>query len=552
MVALWTGLGAASQQPPAEPPPAVALRVTTRLVLVDVVVTDKQGRPVTGLTRDDFALLESGKAQRISVFAFEAPETRATESQPPPPLPENVYTNRPAYRRTAGPPTILLLDLLNTAQRDQIFAREKMLDYLRTQLKPDQQYAIFALSTDLVLLQDFTSDPRLLQAALESFRTKKSTEISRGEPHQVPPEFPVPARVLERIERINTANLVESIDSRVRTTLAALRAIARAVDGIPGRKNLVWVSAAFPFTFTPANPNDSDLFRAYGPEIRRTTAQLADAQVAIYPVDARGLVGVPHDAAFDPRVTNPRQRAGLTIDEEELTNRVPFVVDSHQAMEQLAVDTGGRAFLNRNDIAEAVALSQADGSTYYTLGYYPESSAWDGRWHKLEVKLTKKGLQVRHRRGFYATDSLRAWQDEPEKDELLRAALTDPLPPSAVTFLASVPPATTASAAEVEIAFSIDVRTVAFETLEDGSRQASLDILAVAYSAGADPVAASRTLGVRLPAEAYREAELRGLVFRLPLQLESGDYELRLLVRDNRTGLTGRLDLPYTVRPATP
>lgn len=552
-LALWTGLSAAGQQPRAHLP-SVALRVTTRLVLVDVVVTDKQGRPITDLTADDFTLLEGGKRQPISVFAFESPATRAA-AQPPLPLPENVYTNRPEHRRAPGPPTILLLDLLNTAQRDQVFAREKMLEYLQTQLKPDQQYAILALGNELLLLQDFTSDPRLLLTALENYRTQKSVQISRGEPQQIPPEIAAftPPKVLQQLAELNAQQLAEATDERVRLTLAALRAIARTVQGYPGRKNLVWVSAAFPFTLVPVGlAAQSGESRAYATEMRRTANVLADAQVAIYPVDARGLVGVAHEAMFSDDLTNPVMDPRRPINEEELTRRIPVVADTHQTMEQIAGDTGGRVFKNRSDIETAIDQVLSDGSTYYTLGYYPENEEWDGKFRRLEVRLARKGLQARHRRGYYATDPMQAWQDEPDKDALLRAALTDPLPPTAVTFLASVPPAASPGPAEVEITFTVDARTVAFEMLDDGSRQASLDLLAVAYSAAADPVAASRTFGLRLPPEAYAEAAQRGLLFRLPLSLPPGDYELRLLVRDNRTGLTGRVDLPYSVPQAAP
>ena len=551
ILALWSGLGAASQQPP----PAVALRVTTRLVLVDVVVTDKEGRPVADLTRDDFTLLESGKRQAISVFAFKSPATRNAEAQPPPPLPENVYTNRPEYRRAPGPPTILLLDLLNTAQRDQVFAREKMLEYLSTQLKPNQQYAILALGSELLLLQDFTSDPRSLIAALENYRTQKSAQIARYEPNQIPPEIAAWVRpeVLKQMAELNAQQLAEATDDRVRLTLAALRGIARAVNGLPGRKNLVWVSAAFPFTLTPAGlASESGANRVYATEMRRTANVLADAQIAIYPVDARGLVGADQLEVTEEDLTTPYGRRGFQVNEDVLTRSPAMVSGAHQTMEQLAQDTGGRAFKNRSDIETAIDQVLADGSTYYTLGYYPENEDWDGKFRRLEVKLARKGLQVRHRRGFYATDPMRAWQDEPDKDALLQAALTDPLPPTAVTFLASVPPAVPAGPAEVEIAFSIDVRTVAFETLPDGSRHASLDLLAVAYSPAADPVTASRTFGIQLPPEAYRAAAERGLLFRLPLPLPPGEYEFRLLVRDNRTGLTGRLDLPYSVPQAAP
>ncbi|MGH9788915.1 MAG: VWA domain-containing protein, partial [Candidatus Acidiferrales bacterium] len=129
--------------------PAAVLRVTTRLVLVDVVVTDKDGRPVTGLTRDDFTLFEDGEPQTISTFVFESPAGRAGDPYAPPPLPENVYTNRPQYRMPHGPVTLLLLDSLNTPWHDLPYMRQEMLKYIRTQVKPDQRVAILVLTHNL-------------------------------------------------------------------------------------------------------------------------------------------------------------------------------------------------------------------------------------------------------------------------------------------------------------------------------------------------------------------------------------------------------------------
>ncbi|MGH9788205.1 MAG: VWA domain-containing protein [Candidatus Acidiferrales bacterium] len=301
---MFSGVAPAQQPAPAGPParppagrsdiPAAVLRITTRLVLVDVVVTDKDNRPVTGLTRDDFVLLEDGAPQTISTFSFESPASRAAGRPAPPPLPENVYTNRPEYRMPPGPLTILLLDALNTPATDQSFARQKMLEYLETQLLPNQRTAILGLTTSILILQDFTTDPALLKAAVRKHLPQTSAALAREEGGVEIPEFiasALPEEALQNIERFETESSAVALDSRVKTTLAALRIIARAVAGYPGRKNLIWVSAAFPFTFIPEDSENYDLLRFYADDIRRTAGSLTDAQVAVYPVDARGLVG---------------------------------------------------------------------------------------------------------------------------------------------------------------------------------------------------------------------------------------------------------------------
>ena len=121
---LLAGLAMSGQQPPRSANvPATVLRVTTRLVLVDVVVTDKSGNPVTDLTRDDFTLLENSKPQRIATFSLENPGGSVQQVAAPPPLPPNVFTNKPEYRLPPGPLTVLLLDALNTPMQDQAYAQ---------------------------------------------------------------------------------------------------------------------------------------------------------------------------------------------------------------------------------------------------------------------------------------------------------------------------------------------------------------------------------------------------------------------------------------------
>jgi len=556
--------------------PAAVLRVTTRLVLVDVVVTDKDNRPVTGLTRDDFTLLENGQPQTISTFSFESPAVRAAGQPQPPPLPENVYTNRPEYRMPPGPLTILLLDALNTPATDQSFARQKMLEYLETQLLPNQRTAILALTTNILILQDFTADPALLKAAVRKHLPQTSAALAREEGGLEVPEAiasAVSEQVLQNIERFETESSAVALDSRVNTTLAALRIIARAVAGYPGRKNLIWVSAAFPFTFIPEDSDNYDLLRFYADDIRRTASSLTDAQVAVYPVDARGLVGAI-GAQLPTAAESGRRQGRVAIGRDAGTamdNRIRPMHDSQHTMKQIADATGGRAFLNRNDIDRAVTLSVEDGSTYYTLGYYPEDKAWDGKFRKLQVKLSRSGLRLRHRRGYYAidpTESLRGearkrnkgeaasdTEDVEERKAELRAALSNPLPATAVTFRVGVPPPAPAAAgnpARVECRFLVDAHTISFVE-KAGEQDSNLDFLVVAFNPEGKGVASGyQTVETRLPPDRFEWVKQNGLPFTLSLELAPGRYQLRMVVRDNRTGLVGTADASVIVEEPAP
>lgn len=554
LAALLCGFGVAAQQAaPPEALPAPVLRVTTRLVLVDVGVTDKKKQPVTDLTLKDFSLQENGKPQRIAFFALEPPARRAPEQEEgvePPPLPPHVYTNRPEYRTPPGRVTLVLLDALNTSVRDQAAARAQLLRYLAGQLQPGRRTAILALTNRLLLLQDFTADPQLLLAALEKYEPQKSAPRARAEKidRVIDPIYLSPSpEILANIERFQAEQVASAMDTRVRITLAALQRIARATAGYPGRKSLVWVSAAFPITFAPEGIGNSP--RSYADAMRRTTNMLADARIALYVVDARGLVGTLIGDASNPLrnpVGNVRTRREL---HEALTRYSTQIEAPQQAMNHLAADTGGRAFYNRNDIDKAVALSVEDGSTYYTLAYYPENKDWDGKFRRIQVKVARRGLRLRHRRGYYATDPTPPKEEAKTRQEKLLAALNDPLPATAITFRAQVPPPAPADPAQVVVQFKVDPRTVAFEEVEDGRQRCSLDFLVAAVSPEGQVVAvAHQTLEARLGPETYAGVQQAGLPFRLALTLGPGRYRLRLAVRDNRTSWLGTLEVPLVVK----
>ena len=185
--------------------PAPTIRVTTHLVLIDAVVTDKQGNPIAGLRPEDFVVEENGKAQKIATFAGPVQSTAGPASLPP-----GIYSNRSQYRST-GPVTVMLLDAINTPFSDQAYARRQMLSFVQDQYKPDQRMAVFTLTGSLDVLQDFTSDPQILYAALQRFRPRPQEFASAGRattsavagmllPHQLWP-VSTPAPLLRRIHR---------------------------------------------------------------------------------------------------------------------------------------------------------------------------------------------------------------------------------------------------------------------------------------------------------------------------------------------------------------
>jgi VWFA-related protein len=432
-----------------------------------------------------------------------------------------------------------------------MYARRKLLHYLETQLSPGQGTAILALGNHLRLLQDFTDDPQLLRAALQELSGRKPTLLTENHER-------VDLSILESHARTRAAAVTlyrmedEQIrgeaDIRLQVTLAALRSIARAVAGYPGRKILVWVSSSFPLTLQPEQFTTGNLSltsglagnRKYMDEVRQTAALLAYAQVAIYPVDARGLMGSTDDPALGGRP------GGYGDPDAEL-------LESQGVMQQLAEETGGRAFFNRNDIDRAAALSAADGTIYYQLGFYPAESRWDGKFHRLAVHVSRPGLQLRTRRGFFAEDPLR-WREASQKpDEDLSAALRDPLPATQVTFVARVLEKRGNPRTVVDIQFAVYAGTLSFEEEAGGQRHAKVDFFAVAYAPdGTATARVSKSFEMHLRPETFARVEKEGVPYHLELEVTPGRYQLILAVRDSRTGAVGTTAVPLLLEPEKP
>jgi VWFA-related protein len=547
-----------AETPSVHTPPAASIRVTTHMVLVDVVVTGKKGNPVTDLTRDDFKLVEDGKPEKLAVFSRYpevSPEagsagtpTESTSATPTPLLGPHVYTNRPQYDRSAGPLTILLLDAINTATSDQTVVRDHILRYLRTQ-PIDQKMAVLALTNDLLVLQDFTSDPRVLIALVEKYSPTKSVPLAQSQPMTITrtEAAALPPQALEALRRWNESRFVEATADRVRITLSALQAIARAMIGYPGRKNLVWVSSTFPISLDSAQDRSGLRFNVAN-ELRQTANLLADAQVAVYTVDARGLVpgSATGPGELAPTVEDPNQPI---VGETELTDHPEVVDNSHSTMQELARDTGGQAFYDQNEIHAAVAASIADGASYYTIGYYPQKRKWDGKFRRIEVKTARKGLLLRYRQGYYAVDTTAATTATGAgngQDELgqLLAEAANPLPATGLTFSARVvPPA--AGQTNLQVDFMLDANSVSFEEVEKGLQHCSLDFAAFTLTADGKLLSSvGKNVEARLQPAQYAHARQNGLPFNMEVKSDSASRELRLAVRDGRTGLVGTVTIP--------
>ncbi len=332
---------------------APTIQVYSRETVVDVIVTDKDGKPVHGLTRADFTVMEDGKPQGIRSFK-ETVRDRASVAAPLPKLPAGVYTN---LRPTAASETvnIVLLDELNVPWAAQVQSRKQAVEYLNSMPSGTQVAVLLLVPSGVRIVQGFTSDPTVLIAAINDPNNPAKNGGGRG---------------------VRAAGVQEPSDS-----LEALREVAAFVEGTKGRKNLIWFTVGMQSVIFPVPLPDPPMpcMPDFTEDLHKAYDLLTAAQVAVYSCsDPRGLMEV------------------------RKSNGMDFL-----AMEAVAEATGGGAFYNTNDLAGSVGKAVEGGANYYTLSYVPPGQQYDGRHHSIHVKVERPGVQLVYRDEYYAEDSRR-------------------------------------------------------------------------------------------------------------------------------------------------
>jgi VWFA-related protein len=575
----------AGQANSASAAPTPVFRATSRLVLLDVIVSDHHGDFVPGLKATEFTVLEDNKPQKITAFAVQATEASApATSYPPIKLPAHQYTNFTFMKPEADRPvTVVLMDMLNTTGVDQAYARKQMIRFLET-LPAGRPIALFVLTSKLRMVQGFSADSANLVAAAKALLVSPSLLMS---PEGQQQQEEIGATALETvggpssqgpnqtsgsmpIAPIGQAirNALQAQDSfqkleRMNLTLNALDALAQAVAGYPGRKNLVWLAAEFPVTFgpnmTPFNQASNLQFTAQqnqtnqqvrdleteAPPVRQTAALLTAARMAVYPVDVRGQIST--GTGLD--ISNQTPMGSLGAHQERAVASLRQTTgewDSHEAMNDIARETGGRAFYGTNDLKDAMNRSVEQGSSYYTIAYAPANHDWNGKYRKIEVKTASSGAQLTYRRGYYAI---------PEKTlptDRATLAMTSALQPSVPEFtglllrVQVLPP--DAEHKAVRIDYAVDAHDVTFSDSPDQKKLLTIDFAAAAWDknfvlAGhkVDP------MEMTLRGDAYQQVLRTGVPFHQDLELKPGTYTLRLAALDRSSRKIGSVQALITV-----
>jgi VWFA-related protein len=523
--------GASTQQPAgaAVEQPGVTFRAEVNYVEVDARVLDAQERFVADLSAADFQVLEDGKPQQITVFArVNIPVERAVRPLfAERPVEPDVQTNESSF---SGRVYLLVLDDLHTHPLRGVRVRLAARRFVERHLGANDIAAVVHTSGRADAAQDFTSSTRLLLNAIDKFMGRKlrSALLGRLEEELRTRDFRQPG------DRIDDPDAAER-GYHARNTLESLRELARLLEGVRGRrKALVYFSEGIDYDITdPFGNRDATTVLD---TTRDAIAAATRANVAIYGIDVRGL-GAGLDDTIE--IQSFPDDTSLGLDNRALQNEVRLGQDS---LRVLSDETGGFAVVNTNDINGAFERLVEENSSYYLLGYYPANDRRDGRFRRIEVRVSRPGLTVRARRGYAAprgrASESRAGVDEGSVE--LRDAIGSPVP------VGGLPLAATASAfkgpdrkASVVVSTLVAGRDLPLAERE-GSFRNDLEIALVASDARGKVFPGGRNT-VNLTLKPDTVPRLRAAGFRVitSIDLPPGRYQLRVAAREGNTRRAG-------------
>ncbi len=517
-----SGLAVAQVQP--------TFRVGTRLVQLDVVVLNDKA-PVGGLTKDDFTVEDKGKKRDIALFSVTEAHKAAQSAALPPNVASNRMNNSGLATSTA---TVILLDKMNTPGGDQVAARKQTLALLAS-LKDTDRVAFYSLDRGLNMVQDFTGSAGALARAAKSL----DPQTSGAQPAGGTPEDQALATALQN--SLTTFQQAVDGSTRVAATMGAFHTIVRHLDGLPGRKNLIWLTASIPFTYGVGAERRQD----DKAEMDRMENLMSDANVAVYAVDPRGAgAGDVLAAATTDTNSGGGQflggRAGRTSD------NTPDTLAGTQGMQQISEDTGGTAYYNTNDLAGALREILDTTEITYTLGFYVDEKALDNKKHDLTVKLAKNlptgKASLRYRKSYMALNDQTLAKQQPHTP--IATLSGDALDASAIGIVAATAPKPNQAGIH-DVQVKVDLADLTLEHKAD-KWMGSFDLGLQLQEANGQPSTdvSVKTLNLSLTDDQLKQALAGGLLVSNTVPSPAKPMVLRVVVQDKVSGAAGSVRLP--------
>lgn len=500
----------------ADPPPAPTLHAETRVVQIDVVVTDSHGKPVANLTKQDFAVTDEGKPRAIDIFSINRGQVANTQpaapsdaAAPAAHLPPNTFSNRnPGPPDVPGHSTVIVLDQVNAFLEDAAYARDQVMS-LTKKLPPDERIALYVIARKegLVLLQDYTTDRASLIKRLKAYEprglmpsTPPPPSISIKSGQNAGPGAGTAAAVAAFSTqggdqpvapglppgRTSLEDKLQQWYENARSARLSLQAFAEQLALVPGRKSVYWVTQAFP-SWVMKEKRMGSPPPMEKPAWDKTITALNEANVALNTVDSRGTFrgGNPNEGTLD-------------------------------TMQEVADRTGGKAYFRRNDLDTAIEQGIEASRATYTLGFYLTDTDRDDKFHKLKVQADRAGLQLFYRQGYYAG------KDKPPGGDL-ESALLNPIDSPEVGITARID---SILPGKLNLRLNLDPATVSAGTIEE--------LFVELNDSGETLSKLTET----------RESGSGGVTWLQSMPLAEGARKIKVVVRDTKTGHVGSLTVP--------
>jgi VWFA-related protein len=414
----------------------------------------------------------------------------------------------------------VLLDRLNTDKTLQPYSNRKVVEYLQKNGNQDP-IGIYVMGTGVHAIQELTDDPARLERAVRSLKTQDARRITAdvtADPTGMAETDAMVAKALEALQDFE-------VKDRVAITRDSLIAIARHLAKVPGRKNLVWISSSFPLIIQRAHETIE-----FTNEVDEAARALADANVAVYMVDARGLAPSGMGSAENGPAAGCR---GACAPQLKLATGGPSGVDT---MNRITGLTGGQAFYNTNGIDESIKKAVDDSQLTYTVGFYASEDTFDDRYHKLVVKVDKRNLDVRFRPGYFATKVPAGSQTAAPTFEHLMLQQLDEVA-IGMTVQASADPA---QAGAYRVQTWIDLHDIHLELQgKEWHGEVNLSL----YLAGAKS-ARTITRKITIPEDGLAAALVKPVEIVSTITDNGAATELRAMAQDKATGAAGSVRVP--------
>ncbi len=527
-----------SQNAPAPPPqktPAAPrrsgfrFRVNTNLVLVNVVVRNKHGNLVRGMTKDDFQLLEDGKPQTIADFGFEDVDAIALSEQngptvsgvagaPPPPPPDPQTPEEMKNRRII----ILFFDFtaMDPEQIDRSVTAAKR--FVEKQMTPADLVAVVSLSSSLRLDLDLTANRERIQKMLDSYTSGQGQGFDAGDTGSA-----------EGAAETGGSFTPDDTDYNVFNTdrkLMALESLMQTLGGIQQKKSIVYFSNGISRS---GIENQAAL--------RSATAVAAKTNCSIYPVDIRGLAALPPGGEA--------QSASLhgvsAYNGQASINQFESNASSQETLSTLAADTGGKAFLDSNDFGLVFQRVQKDTSAYYVLGFYSTNRAQDGKYRRLTVRIKRPDVKLEFRQGYYAPRDFLHFQKE-DREKQMTDELASDLPETDVAvYIGAAYFRLDDSRYFIPVSLVIPGSQIPF-TKDREKDKASVDVIGVVRDSSGVPFGSVRDT-VKLSLDASQQVRRKNVQYNTGFILPHGKYHMKFVVCENQSGRLGSFETDLNV-----